>query len=136
MLKRYIIINIKTQKEQGLVPSSSARGAEKSMSDAIVVITTVTNKDEALELGKLLLTKRLIGCAQVSGPVQSLYWWKGKIEQDEEYRLIMKSRAPLWQMLEEEIRLNHPYDIPEILATPVSAVNKDYEEWLLEELRK
>ncbi|MBU0960586.1 MAG: divalent-cation tolerance protein CutA [Proteobacteria bacterium] len=106
------------------------------MSDAIVVTTTLAHKEEALSLGKLLLKKRLIGCAQVSSPVHSLYWWKGEIEQSEEYCLVMKSSASLWEMLEEEIRLNHPYDVPEILATPVAAVSKEYEQWLLEELRK
>lgn len=106
------------------------------MPDTIVVTTSFANKEEALSLSKILLSKRLVACAQLSGPVQSLYWWKGEIVQDEEYRLVMKSSASLWEKLEKEIRLNHSYDIPEILATPVSAVSHDYRQWLLEELQK
>lgn len=105
------------------------------MSDTIVVTTTFASREEAVSLGKLLLTKRLIACAQISSPVQSLYWWKGKIEQAEEYCLVMKSSALLWKTLEEEIRLHHSYDVPEILAVPTAAVSKDYEQWLLGEVR-
>lgn len=106
------------------------------MSDTIVVTTTFTSEEEALSLGKLLLKKRLVACVQISAPVHSLYWWKGEIEQEKEYRLTMKSSAPLWEVLEEEIRLSHSYDVPEILAVSASAVSKDYEQWLLGELKK
>ncbi|MBU0943021.1 MAG: divalent-cation tolerance protein CutA [Proteobacteria bacterium] len=106
------------------------------MSDALIVTTTFARREDALILGKLLLTKRLIACAQVSGPVQSLYWWKGKIEEDEEYCLIMKSSTALWKTLEEEIRLNHPYEVPEIVAISPAAVSADYGQWLLEELHQ
>jgi len=106
------------------------------MSDTIVVFTIFAQKTEAQEMGMLLLKKRLIACAQVSGPTDSFYWWKGKIEHAEEYKLVMKSRSSLWQELEKEIRLFHPYDVPEILAVPATEVSKDFEQWLLEELQK
>lgn len=104
------------------------------MSDAIIVTTTFARKEEAFSLGKLLLGKRLIACAQITAPVQSLYWWKGEIEQAEEYCLVMKSSGSCWKALEKEIRLNHSYDVPEILAVPATAVSEDYEQWLLKEL--
>ncbi len=106
------------------------------MSDTIVVSTTLESRDEALGLANLLLRKRLIACAQVSGPVDSLYWWKGEVEQAVEYRLQMKSRASLWEELEGAIRLNHPYDVPEILAAPVTGISSDYRQWLLGELQQ
>ncbi len=106
------------------------------MSDIIVVFTALEQKTEAQELGTLLLKKRLIACAQISGPIESSYWWKGAIEHAEEYKLVMKSRSSLWQELEKEIRLYHPYDVPEILAVPATGASQDYEQWLLEELQK
>ena len=106
------------------------------MTGTILVVTTVEEKKDALHLGRHLLEKRLIGCAQVSGPVSSQYWWQGKVEQAEEYRLEMKSIAPLLERLEKEIREYHPYDIPEIITTELSAVNSDYQTWLLEELQQ
>lgn len=106
------------------------------MSKIILVTTTFDSKEEALELAKRLLEKRLIACAQLSSPVQSLYWWKGVIEPDTEYKLLVKSIESLWKKLKKEIELLHPYDVPEILSTPVLDVNAEYKEWLLEELQK
>lgn len=106
------------------------------MSETIVVTTTFEQKSEALELAAILLKKRLVACAQTAGPVESMYWWKGKIEHANEYKLVMKSTMSLWQELEETIRSNHPYDVPEIVAVPVALVNNDYDKWLHKELSK
>jgi periplasmic divalent cation tolerance protein len=100
------------------------------MSDTILVYTTFEEKNEALKLGRILLEKHLIACAQIDSPVDSLYWWNGVIEQAEEYRLLMKSRQDLWEELEHEIHKHHSYDVPEILAVSVSAISKDYEKWM------
>lgn len=108
------------------------------MSDntTIVVHTTLEGKEEALALGRILLEKRLIACAQVESPVDSLYWWKGVIEQAQEYRLVMKSSQDLWNKLQQEIQKHHPYDVPEIIAVPVFAVSESYQQWLGEELQQ
>lgn len=106
------------------------------MSETIVVTTTLEQKDEALDLAEHLLQKRLIACAQVEGPVESMYWWEGKIDHAREYRLVMKSKTSLWQELEKTIRMQHPYDVPEIIAVPVDRVSKDYAKWLGEELKR
>lgn len=102
----------------------------------MVVSTTLAKKEDAVSLGKQLLQKRLIACAQVSGPVDSLYWWKGAIVQEQEYKLLMKSRQTLWGELLTAIETLHPYDIPEIIATPVSGVNTGYQKWMAEVLQK
>ena len=100
------------------------------MSDTILVYTSFEEKEEALKLGRLLLEKHLIACAQIDSPIDSLYWWDGAIEQAKEYRLVMKSNQSLWDELEQEIRRYHSYDVPEILAVQVSAISKDYEKWM------
>jgi len=102
----------------------------KAMSDTILVYTTFAGKEEALKLARILLEKHLIACAQIDSPIDSLYWWDGAIEQVKEYRLVMKSSQSLWEELEREIRRWHSYDVPEILAVPVSAIDKDYEKWI------
>jgi periplasmic divalent cation tolerance protein len=106
------------------------------MTDTILVVTTFEDKEEARRLGKHLLERRLICCAQISGPVTSQYWWQGKIEQAEEYRLEMKTIQPLWEKLEREIQNSHSYDVPEIIASAVSAVSDSYQKWLYEELEQ
>ena len=105
------------------------------MSDTILVYTTFEEKEEALQLGRILLEKRLIACVQIDSPVDSLYWWNGVIEQTKEYRLVMKSCQSLWEELEQEIRRFHSYDVPEILAVAVSAVGNDYQKWMLGALK-
>ncbi len=106
------------------------------MTALILVVTTFEEKEEARDLGNYLLKKRLIGCAQILGPVDSQYWWKGELESVKEFRLEMKSSQGLWEKLEKEIQKKHSYETPEIMATAVSAVSKNYEKWLLEELRQ
>ncbi len=105
------------------------------MNKIIHVTTTFDSKNEALDLAKQLLEKRLIACAQLSSPVESLYWWKGVIEPDTEYKLLVKSVESLWDSLKKEIEALHPYDVPEILSTPVLDVNDEYKKWLFEELQ-
>ena len=104
------------------------------MSDTILVFTTFEEKEDALRLARMLLEKRLVACAQIDSPVESLYWWQGVIEQGKEFRLVMKSDVSLWQELEEQIKKEHCYDVPEILAIPASALSKEYQRWLRGEL--
>ena len=106
------------------------------MTETLVVTTTLENKEDAENLARHLLQKRLIACAQLSSPVESFYWWKNSIEQQQEFQLVMKSSKALWDELRDEIEKMHPYDVPEIIATPVSAVSNKYNDWLNEELKR
>jgi len=106
------------------------------MSKMILVTTTFSKKEDALALAKTLLGKRLIACAQLSSPVESLYWWKDTIEQEVEYKLSVKSVEYLMENLMNEIKNRHPYDVPEIVVTPVIRVNAEYKKWLQEELQQ
>ena len=100
------------------------------MSDIVLVYTTFEEKEEALKLVRILLEKHLIACAQIDSAVDSLYWWDGEIEQAKEYRIVMKSSQSLWEQLEQEISTYHSYDVPEILAIPVSSIGKEYKQWM------
>ena len=106
------------------------------MDNMILVTTTVGNKEDAIHLAKELLNKRLIGCAQMDGPIESLYWWQEAIEQEPEYRLSFKSVESKWDEIKAAIEATHPYDVPEIIATPVIKESAGYKEWLLEEISK
>jgi periplasmic divalent cation tolerance protein len=69
---------------------------------------------------------------QVIGPITSTYRWNDAIETAEEWLCLIKSRQDLYRQLEEAVRAVHPYDVPEILATPVVAGNPSYLDWLRE----
>ena len=100
------------------------------MADYIQVFTTTGKKEDAVRIAKILLEKRLAGCIQIIGPVSSLYWWKGKMEESEEWLCIIKSEKSLYNELEKTIKDNHPYEVPEIIAVPIIMGNQDYLDWL------
>ncbi len=106
------------------------------MKEAIQVFTTTETKEEAQAIGRALVEKRLAACVQVVGPISSIYWWEGEVEAAEEYLCLIKASSDLYDELEAAIKAIHPYDTPEILASPVTAGNADYLRWLQEELKQ
>lgn len=106
------------------------------MGEYIQVLTTTGEREEAERIARILLERRLAGCVQVLGPVSSLYWWRGRIEEAEEWLCVIKSREDLYEELEKTIRENHSYEIPEIIAMPVVSGSRSYLEWMSTELRK
>ena len=104
------------------------------MNTYIQVITTVERKEDAENIARLLVEKRLAGCVQVAGPINSVYRWKGRVERTEEWQCVIKSRQDLFGKVEEAIKSVHPYETPEIIATTISAGSDDYLNWLHDEL--
>lgn len=103
------------------------------MTRYIQVVTTTDSREVAETIAAALLGQRLAACVQIS-QCQSWFSWQGKVEQVAEYRCTMKSRTDLYPQLEEAIRRLHPYEVPEILATEVSAGSAPYLAWLDQEL--
>ncbi len=103
--------------------------------EPILVQTSFGEREDAMRIAKILLKKRLIACAQITGPGTSLYWWQGKIEYADELILVMKSSRACYAELEEIILEHHPYETPEILAVSVSQGNSAYLGWLAGELK-
>lgn len=105
------------------------------MTDAIQVFTTVDSREAAGAIARALVERRLAACAQIVGPIESTYWWEGAVETAQEWLCIVKSTQERYPALESAIREHHPYDVPEILALPVSAGHSAYLDWLRGELR-
>ena len=105
-------------------------------SEFIQVLTTTETEQEAQEIARALVKKRLAGCVQIIGPIKSIYWWKENIETAEEWLCIIKTKKRLFEKLEKSIREIHPYETPEILATPITQASEDYLNWLDSELKK
>jgi periplasmic divalent cation tolerance protein len=102
----------------------------------IQVFTTVGKREDAENIAKVLVEKRLAGCVQIVGPIKSTYWWKNNVETSEEWLCFIKSKKLLYGELEKAIKEIHPYETPEIIAVPIVSGNKDYLEWLNNELKK
>ena len=102
-----------------------------------MILVYITNPDRktALRVGRYLLEKRLCACVNIF-KIQSLYWWKQKIENSDEYLIIAKTIDKNYSKIEKEIKKIHPYSVPCILKIKVEKANKDYLDWLLKELKK
>jgi len=103
--------------------------------DALVVLTTVATKEDAERLGRALVERKLAACAQILGPMTSIYRWKGAVQQEPEHLCLLKTRRERFAELEAAIRELHPYETPEIIALPVTAGSAAYLAWLEGETR-
>ena len=100
------------------------------MKKFIVISTTVEQQVDAKKLANLLFHENVIGCAQVSGPLQSYYRWEGRMENSTEYMLSVKTLAYHRQRIVQLLEKNHPYDVPEITSKVLDFVSEDYGRWL------
>ncbi|ADU96071.1 CutA1 divalent ion tolerance protein [Thermovibrio ammonificans HB-1] len=105
------------------------------MENFIQVITTTPTKGEAEKIGKVLLEGLLAACIQILGPVESCYWWEGRLEKSKEWFLIVKTQKRLYPRVEQIIKRLHSYKVPEIIAIPIVAGYKPYLNWVHSELR-
>ncbi len=100
------------------------------MTEYVQVITTTEKKEDAERIAQALVEARLAACVQVLGPIRSTYRWKGAIETAQEWQCVAKSRADLFDRIDEAIRAIHPYEVAEILALPMAAGSRAYLEWI------
>ncbi|HSV20105.1 MAG TPA: divalent-cation tolerance protein CutA [Casimicrobiaceae bacterium] len=105
------------------------------MTDALLVLTTVGDRAAGTALAEALLERRLAACVNVGAPVESLYHWRGRIETGTEVPLIIKTQAALYPKVEAAIRELHAYELPEIIAVPVTHGYAPYIGWLADETR-
>lgn len=104
------------------------------MTNFVQITTTTATRDDAERLARELVTRRLAGCVQVSGPIRSIYRWQGNIEAAEEWVCAAKTsrlHVTAIQNLMDEL---HPYEVPELIATPIVAGSEPYLQWLAEQL--
>jgi periplasmic divalent cation tolerance protein len=98
--------------------------------DAIVVLTTVSNDEEAVKLVKELLDRRLIACGTLVPGARSIYRWQGKISDEREVLLLLKTRSARVEPLQAAFKELHPYKVPELLVLSVDTGLEKYLEWI------
>ena len=86
------------------------------------------------KLAALLLKKKLAACVSISSPCESHYVWQGAREKSKEFLLLIKTKRSFFTRLERALRANHPYEVPEIIAVPITAGSKPYLNWLSQSL--
>ena len=110
------------------------KDGEGIMTEYIQVLTTVEHKSDAENIAKILVEKHIAACVQIIGPLTSYFQWQGKLDSAQEYLCLIKSRDDLFAELEAEVKSIHPYEVPELLATPITKGGREYLKWLAAEL--
>ncbi|HZP43548.1 MAG TPA: divalent-cation tolerance protein CutA [Candidatus Binatia bacterium] len=98
--------------------------------DFVVVLVTAESAEDAAAIGRTLVVERLAACANVVGPIRSIYRWQGGVEDAAEHLLLLKARAADAGALEARVRALHRYEVPEVLALRVAAGSAPYLAWL------
>jgi periplasmic divalent cation tolerance protein len=104
------------------------------MSDLVQLFTTLGSRADAQVLAHAVVEERMAACAQVVGPITSVYRWEGKVEESEEFLCLMKVTADGLDQLVAFVRDRHPYDTPELTAVPSSFVDERYLAWVAGEM--
>ena len=95
-----------------------------------LVITTCPTQAEAEGLAEKLLSARLAACVNIVPGVLSLYEWQGKLEREQEFLLLIKSRAEGFPELEKLVQASHSYELPELIAVPIEEGSAAYLNWI------
>ena len=103
--------------------------------EAIVVLMTAANGEEAARLADMLIGAHLAACVQILPEMESVYRWQGKIERQPEILLLAKTARSKFDDLQREVRALHSYETPEIIALPIVAASTPYLEWLSASLK-
>lgn len=105
------------------------------MEEILFVYMTAPDRSVARELAETLVSERLAACANILDGMESLYWWQGKLQRAEEIACIFKTTAAGYSALEQRARELHPYEVPCIVALPVSRGHAPFLRWVNEETR-
>lgn len=100
--------------------------------DYVLVTTTTNTAEEAQELATDIVKARLAACAHVE-ETNSTYWWNGSIEHEHEWRIEFKTTAAHAAAVQARIEMNHSYDLPQVIVTPIIGGSPDYLAWLTAE---
>ncbi|MGW0820229.1 divalent-cation tolerance protein CutA [Streptomyces sp. NPDC002845] len=106
------------------------------MADHLTVLTTTDSAERAQTLATSAVDAGVAACAQIDGPITSVYRWEGEVQTDQEWRVLYKTTAERYAELEAHIKSVHDYDTPEIIATPVTHGSDAYLSWVTEETAK
>ncbi|MBS3917598.1 MAG: divalent-cation tolerance protein CutA [Deltaproteobacteria bacterium] len=102
------------------------------MSEPMVVLVTCGSEEDAVKISNALVEERLAACANIVSPVRSIYRWEGKIWDEKEWLLFIKTQRKKFDELEKKVKSLHSYTVPEIIALPIIEGSSSYLEWLVE----
>jgi periplasmic divalent cation tolerance protein len=100
--------------------------------DYCIIYVTTPDEETAENIARALVEEKLAACANIVPRVRSIFRWKDNIEDENEVLMILKTRAELFDRAEKRVGTMHPYEVPEIVAVPLTRGSKPYLDWLSE----
>jgi periplasmic divalent cation tolerance protein len=104
------------------------------MDKYIQITTTLDKREDADKMAQQLVAQRLAACVQIVGPITSSYRWEERIEVSEEWLCLIKTEERLYSVVEDRIKEIHPYELPEIVAFPITRGSSEYLSWISQEI--
>jgi periplasmic divalent cation tolerance protein len=114
------------------LPVAGIPNFTKAMSEPIVVLVTCGSEEEALKIANALVEEHLAACVNLAFPIRSIYRWEGKIWDEKEWLLIIKTQKQRFEELEKKVKSLHSYSVPEIISLPIVKGSSSYLNWLVE----
>ena len=105
------------------------------MTDYRIVLTTAGSVDEAERIASVLVEAELAACVNIVSPVTSVYRWKGALQKEQEWLLLIKTTASAFDRVSKKIRELHSYDLPECIQVPIEAGTAEYLNWIAENVK-
>ena len=106
------------------------------MEGGLLVVYITAPRDKAGEIARKLVEERLAACVNIVEKVRSIYWWEGRVEEDEEALLVVKTTVSRFEELLRRVKEIHPYQVPEVVALPVVACLGEYCGWARHETQR
>ena len=117
---------------QGMIGNRALHNFRKMKSQFIVVFVTCGSEEDGLKIANALVEEHLAACANLISPMRSLYRWEGKIWDEKEWLLIIKTQKERFGELEKKVKSLHSYSVPEIISLPITEGSSAYLNWIKE----
>lgn len=103
------------------------------MSKTVVIFVTANSIDEARKIGQKLVEENYVACCNIIQSVESIFKWQGKLNIEREVLMILKTKEDLFNTVEKRVKELHSYEVPEIIAIPITNGSKSYLDWIAKE---
>ena len=105
------------------------------MTDKVVIMVTAASRRECRKIARHLVEAKLAACVNVTGPVESIYRWEGKLTDEKEFLMLIKSTRELFPEIKAEISKIHSYHTPEIICLPIIDGSRNYMQWVSDSVK-
>jgi periplasmic divalent cation tolerance protein len=100
------------------------------MTDKRIIFTTAGSKEEAQRMARALVERKLAACVNITGPIESVYWWNQQLETAAEWLLLIKTTAAMFERVNQAIGELHSYELPECIAVEIESGSEKYLRWI------